>query len=51
MNETYHRMWILEKGRIARKLQKHMCSDEKRELLYEILVEMDLLEAEAVLGE
>lgn len=51
MDERYHRLWILAKERIARKAQANRFSDEKRELLHGLLVELDIMEAEAVLEE
>lgn len=48
---TYQRLWILLRNRVAqRAVSSEDCSYE-REFLYGLLVEMAALEADAVLGE
>ena len=51
MNEQYRRMWILEKEQIARKAKESGTDVRTRELLCNLLIEMDILEAEVVLEE
>lgn len=51
MNERYFRLWRLLQERIAKRTKKEEKYSTEKTLCHELLAEMSLLEAEAVLEE
>lgn len=51
MDERYHRLWILFKSRIAKESKKEETYTSRKDVFAEVLAEMDILEADVMLGE